>query len=91
MPKSQSKREKMTGPGPRVGHLDDLAGVFAEMAAVYREVRTGKTRPDLGCKLIYILREMRGCLEAQALERPCPNQLRQGLVRIDRTRGRHAR
>lgn len=39
------------------------------MACVYRECRTGKTKPDLGCKLVYILREMRAALEAEALER----------------------
>lgn len=32
------------------------------MSAVYREMR-------LGTKLVYVLREMRGCLEAMALER----------------------
>jgi hypothetical protein len=55
--------------GPRVGHLATLADIFSEMSAVYREVRTGKTAPELGCKLVYILREMRSVLEAQALAR----------------------
>jgi hypothetical protein len=39
------------------------------MSAVYREVRTGKTAADLGCKLVYILREIRAALEAHVLER----------------------
>ena len=73
--KSQAKREgrgekgDRTGKGPRVGHLDTLGGVLREMACVYRECRTGKTAPELGCKLVYILREMRAAIEAEALER----------------------
>ena len=39
------------------------------MSAVYREVRTGKTKPDIGCKLVYILREIRAALEAHVLDR----------------------
>src|SRR5687767_12591494 len=72
---SQAKREGQegkgdrTGQGPRIGHLDSLGGVVREMSAVYREVRTGKTAPDLGCKLVYILREIRAALEAHVLER----------------------
>jgi hypothetical protein len=58
-----------TGKGPRVGHLTTLGDVLKEMASVYREVRLGKTKPDLGCKLVYILREMRAALEAETLER----------------------
>ncbi|HWE20365.1 MAG TPA: hypothetical protein VG758_24840 [Hyphomicrobiaceae bacterium] len=73
--KSQAKRggqggkSDRTGQGPRVGHLDSLGGVVCEMSAVYREVRAGKTKADLGCKLVYILREIRAALEAQVLER----------------------
>ena len=58
-----------TGQGPRIGHLDSLGGVVREMSAVYREVRTGTTEPDIGCKLVYILREIRAALEAHVLER----------------------
>jgi hypothetical protein len=39
------------------------------MSAVYREVRLGKTEPDIGCKLVYILKEIRAALEAHVLER----------------------
>jgi hypothetical protein len=55
--------------GPRIGHLDSLGGVVREMASVYREVRLGKTEPDTGCKLTYILKEIRAALEAHVLER----------------------
>jgi hypothetical protein len=68
MAKSQSKRGNSGGLGPRVGHLDSLAGIMREMACVYREVRTGKTKADLGAKLVFMLRELRACLEAQAME-----------------------
>jgi hypothetical protein len=57
------------GQGPRIGHLDSLGGVVREMSAVYREVRLGKTEPDIGCKLVYILKEIRAALEAHVLER----------------------
>jgi len=40
---SQAKRGRPSGGGPRVGHLDSLSGILAEMGAVYREMRTGKT------------------------------------------------
>ena len=84
--KSQAKRAGQggkgdrTGQGPRVGHLDSLGGVVREMSAIYREVRTGKTAPDMGCKLVYILREIRAALEAHVLER-----LEQGLSAIEGT------
>jgi hypothetical protein len=50
--------------------LLSLAGIMREMANVYRECRTGKTSPELGCKLIYMLRELRetvGALELNDL------------------------
>jgi hypothetical protein len=88
--KSQAKRGGQggkvdrTGQGPRIGHLDSLGGVVREMSAVYREVRTGKTKPDMGCKLVYILREIRAALEAHVLER-----LEQRLSAIEGTTHGH--
>ena len=67
--KSQRKRVKRTGEGPRVGHLDSLGGILSELQTVYREVRYGQTTPDMGTKLAFMLREMRAVLEAMALER----------------------
>jgi hypothetical protein len=58
-----------TSQAPRIGHLDSLGGVVREMAALYREARTGKLAPDIACKLVYVLREVRAALEAQVLER----------------------
>ena len=72
MAKSQAKRGRPKGvPGeaaPRVGHLDTLGGVLAEMRAVYREARLGKTPLDEATKLTYILKEMRATIEVLAME-----------------------
>jgi hypothetical protein len=43
--------------------------VIRELGCLYREARTGKTEPDIACKLVYILKEIRATLEAQVLER----------------------
>ena len=67
--KSQRKRAKRTGEGPRIGHLDSLGGILSELQTVYREVRYGQTKPDVGTKLAFMLREMRAVLEGMALER----------------------
>jgi hypothetical protein len=66
---SQAKRGRPPGGGPRVGHLDNLSGILAEMGAVYREMRTGKTPVADGTKLIYALRCMRDVIETVVLER----------------------
>jgi hypothetical protein len=65
-----SRAKRSRSDVPRVGHLLNLAGIMREMANVYRECRTGKTSPELGCKLIYMLRELRetvGALELSEL------------------------
>jgi hypothetical protein len=72
MAKSQAKRGRPKGgqgeAAPRVGHLDTLSGILAEMRAVYREARLGKTKLDEATKLIYCLKEMRATVEVLALE-----------------------
>jgi hypothetical protein len=65
-----SRAKRTQSDVPRVGHLLSLAGIMREMANVYRECRTGKTSPELGCKLVYMLRELRetvGALELSEL------------------------
>jgi hypothetical protein len=57
------------GKGPRVGHLDSLTGILAEMGCVYREIRQGQTPIGDGTRLIYSLRCMRDVIETIALER----------------------
>jgi hypothetical protein len=68
-PEGHGGEDDTPAQGPRIGHLDSLGGVVREMGAVYREARTGKTEPDVACKLVYILKEIRAALEAHVLER----------------------
>jgi hypothetical protein len=67
--RSQAKRGRPSGGGPRIGHLDSLSGILSEMGAVYREMRTNKTAIGDGAKLIYSLRCMRDVIETVVLER----------------------
>jgi hypothetical protein len=67
--KSEMKRGKPGGQGPRIGHLDTLTGILQEMGCVYREMRTNKTPTADGTKLIYSLRCMRDVIETIAVER----------------------
>lgn len=87
MSKAQDGKGKPAGPPPRVGHLDTVTGIMREMAAVYREMRRGKTDAERGCKLVYVLREMRCCLEAQELTRI--NDRLDALAQAAETRGYH--
>jgi hypothetical protein len=47
--------------------LDTLAGVRGEMARLYRLALNGRIRSDELTRLVYTLREIRACLEAEAL------------------------
>lgn len=47
--------------------LDTLAGVRGEMARLYRLALNGRIRSDELSKLVFVLREIRGCLEAESL------------------------
>ena len=62
-----SRAKRSRSDVPRVGHLLTLAGIMREMANVYRECRTGKTSPESGCKLVYMLRELRETVGASEL------------------------
>ena len=61
LPKAEvlSPRNKMA--------LDSLAGVRGEMARLYRLGLNGRIRADEMTKLIFVLREIRACLEAEIL------------------------
>jgi hypothetical protein len=39
-----------------------------EMACIYREMRLGKLAHDKGCRLVYVLRELRAGMEAEVVE-----------------------
>ena len=47
--------------------LDTLAGVRGEMARLYRLALNNKIRCDEMTRLIYTLKEIRACLEAEIL------------------------
>ena len=47
--------------------LDTLAGVRAEMARLYRLALNGRIASDEMTRFIYALKEIRACLEAEAL------------------------
>ena len=47
--------------------LDTLAGVRGEMARLYRLALNGRIRSDEMTRLVYVLKEIRACLEAEIL------------------------
>ncbi|TYL72066.1 hypothetical protein [Bradyrhizobium cytisi] len=47
--------------------LDTLAGVRGEMARLYRLGLNGKIRSDEMTRFVYVLKEVRACLEAEML------------------------
>ena len=47
--------------------LDTLAGVRGEMARLYRLALNGRIRSDEMTRFIYALKEIRACLESEAL------------------------
>ena len=48
--------------------LNTLAGVRTEMARLYRLTLNGKCVAEEATKRVYILKEIRGCLEAELLD-----------------------
>ena len=47
--------------------LDTLAGVRGEMARLYRLGLNGRIRSDEMTRFVYVLKEIRACLEAEIL------------------------
>ena len=47
--------------------LDKLSSVRLEMARIYRKARNGKMEPGTATKHIYILKEIRGVIEAETM------------------------
>ena len=47
--------------------LDTLAGVRGEMARLYRLALNGRIQSDEMTRLVYVLKEIRACLEAESL------------------------
>ena len=61
----QSKAEVL--PPRNAIALDTLAGVRGEMARLYRLGLNGRIRSDEMTGFVYVLREIRACLEAEIL------------------------
>jgi hypothetical protein len=47
--------------------LDTLAGVRGEMARLYRLALNGRIRSDELTRLVFVLKEIRACVEAETL------------------------
>ncbi len=52
----------------RIGRLDDVKGVRRELGRLYREARRGKIDTIDLSRFVGALREMKGCLIAEAFE-----------------------
>jgi hypothetical protein len=67
--KSLQGKEKPVGlhpPGPL--KLSTLAEVRGEMARLYRLALKGAIEADQASKFTYVLKEIRGCIEAETLD-----------------------
>jgi hypothetical protein len=64
--------------------LDTLAGVRGEMGRLYRLGLNGKIPPDEMTKFVYVLKEIRACLEAELL-----TDVQQRLASLSRNMDNH--
>lgn len=70
--KTKDKKAKATLKAKRTlvrAPLSTLGGVIAETTKVYREARSGKINQFEARSLVWMLSQLRGMLETQALER----------------------
>jgi hypothetical protein len=75
-PEVLSPRNKMA--------LDTLAGVRGEMARLYRLALNGRIQSDELTRLVYVLKEIRACVEAETLV-----GIQQRLVLLSRDMDNH--
>ena len=64
--------------------LDTLAGVRGEMARLYRLALNGRLQSDELTRFVYVLKEIRACLEAELL-----TDVQQRLVLLSRDMDNH--
>jgi len=83
MPLSQRLKIVVLPPRNKMA-LDTLAGVRGEMARLYRFGLNGKIRSDEMTRFIYVLKEIRACLEAELL-----TDVQQRLVLLSRDMDNH--
>lgn len=63
---TQKPKAEVLSPRNKMA-LDTLAGVRGEMARLYRLGLNGKIRSDEMTRFVYVLKEVRACLEAEML------------------------
>ena len=67
--KSLADKPKREGLLPhKTLKLDTLATVREEMARMYRLALKGDVEADQASKFVYVLKEIRGCIEAEVLD-----------------------
>src|SRR6476469_2880003 len=66
MPLSEKPKVEVLSPRNKMA-LDTLVGVRGEMARLYRLALNGRIPSDEMTRYIYALKEIRACLEAEAL------------------------
>src|SRR5262245_13062708 len=84
---TQKPKAEVLSPRNKMA-LDTLAGVRGEMARLYRLALNGRIPTDELTRLVYTLKEIRCCLEAEIL-----NDVQQRLVMLsrnmDKSNGHH--
>ena len=83
MPLTEKTKAEVLSPRNAMA-LDTLAGVRGEMARLYRLGLNGKIRSDEMTRFIYVLKEIRACLEAETLV-----DVQQRLVLLTQNMGNH--
>lgn len=82
-----SRKQKQEGLLPRSNlKLDTLSAVRSEMARLYRLTLKKEIETDTFTKLIYGLKEIRGCIEASLLE-DVQDRLSELSARVEARRG----
>ncbi len=65
-----SEKTKETGKRPpRVGRLDTVGGVVAELGKIYRAARRGDIDTQDVTRLAYVLSQIRAAIESSEIER----------------------
>ena len=83
MPLNHQPKAEVLSPRNAMA-LDTLAGVRAEMSRLYRLGLNGRIRSDELTRFVYVLKEIRACLEAEIL-----TDVQQRLVSLSRETDNH--
>jgi hypothetical protein len=80
---TQKSKAEVLSPRNKMA-LDTLAGVRGEMARLYRLALNGRIQSDELTRLVYVLKEIRACVEAETLV-----GIQQRLVLLSRDMDNH--